>query len=310
MLPTEAKTEKRLRLPDWLQKDVLINNKSRNVHSLIKEFDLNTVCQSARCPNRNECFASGTATFLILGNTCTRGCTFCSVPKGKPLYSPHEDEPKNVASAAKLMRLKHIVITSVNRDDLEDQGSTHFAKTIYEIRKTIPNSTIEVLTPDFRGDKDCIRTVVNAKPDIYNHNLETVPRLYREVRPGAIYKRSLELIQFVKSLAPSITTKSGIMLGLGEKKEELIKVLQDLHLHKCDYLTLGQYMQPTRDSYPVYRYLPPDEFEELKNIGLEIGFKKVFSGPLVRSSYHAGEFHNSKDFTSLRGDSERADAAI
>ena len=296
MPSAKPKTEERLRLPSWLQKDVLINNQSRKIHSLIKEFDLNTVCQSARCPNRNECFASGTATFMILGNTCTRGCTFCSVPKGKPVGAIDQslwEEPKNVASAAKLMGLKHIVITSVNRDDLEDQGSTHFAKTIYEVRSTILDSTIEVLTPDFRGNKDCIRIVVNAKPNIYNHNLETVPRLYKEVRPGAIYERSLELIRFVKSLAPSIITKSGIMLGLGETKEEIIQVMKDLFIHKCDYLTLGQYMQPTRDSYPICRYLEEKEFEDLKKIGLDIGFKKVFSGPLVRSSYHAEELHNT-----------------
>ncbi len=288
-----TETRKTPRLPEWLQKDVLINNESRKVHALIQEFNLNTVCQSARCPNRNECFSSGTATFMILGNTCTRGCTFCSVPKGKPENLPDKDEPKNVASAAKLMNLKHIVITSVNRDDLSDQGSEHFSKTIFEVRNLIPNGTIEVLTPDFRGDKNCIEAVVLAKPDIYNHNLETVPRLYREVRPGAIYERSLELLQFVKKLNPDIITKSGIMLGLGETKEEIIQVMKDLFSYNCDYLTLGQYMQPTRGSYPVYRFLTPAEFEDLKNIGEKIGFKKVFSGPLVRSSYHAGELHNS-----------------
>ena len=290
------------RLPEWLRKDVLLNNSSRTIHALTQEFNLNTVCQSARCPNRNECFSNGTATFMILGNICTRGCTFCSVPKGKPQEAIHElpllNEPKNVASAAKIMGLKHVVITSVNRDDLPDQGSTHFTKTIQELRLQIPDATIEVLTPDFRGDKDCIKTVVDAKPDIYNHNLETVPRLYKEVRPGAIYKRSLELLMFVKELvraglapAPKIITKSGVMLGLGEEKEEVFEVMKDLHTHRCDYLTLGQYMQPTRDSYPVHRYLHPAEFEELKEIGLSIGFKKVFSGPLVRSSYHAREFH-------------------
>ncbi len=288
-----TETKRTLRLPEWLQKDVLINNESRKVHALIQEFDLNTVCQSARCPNRNECFSSGTATFMILGNTCTRGCTFCSVPKGKPANLPDKDEPKNVASAAKLMNLKHIVITSVNRDDLIDQGSEHFVKTITEVRNFIPEGIIEVLTPDFRGEKNCIETVVLAKPDIYNHNLETVPRLYKEVRPGAIYERSLELLQFVKKSNPNIITKSGIMLGLGETKEEIVQVMKDLFAHNCDYLTLGQYMQPTRDSYPVCRFLTPAEFEDLKIIGEKIGFKKVFSGPLVRSSYHAGEFHNS-----------------
>ncbi len=292
---TDSTIKKRERLPEWLQKDVLLNNKSRNVHTLIQEYDLNTVCQSARCPNRNECFSSGTATFMILGNTCTRGCTFCSVPKGKPVEAIQElfDEPENVAKAAKILNLKHVVITSVNRDDLEDQGSNHFVRTINELKKEIIGITVEVLTPDFRGDKKCIETVVNAFPHIYNHNLETVPRLYKEVRPGAIYTRSLELIKYVKELNPKIITKSGVMLGLGEEKEEVIDVMKDLVSYKCDYLTLGQYMQPTRDSLPVFRYVHPDEFDELKSIAKEIGFEKVFSGPLVRSSYHAEEFHSS-----------------
>ena len=296
-MQTESEATKILRLPQWLQKDVLLNDASRRVHALIQEFNLNTVCQSARCPNRNECFSGGTATFMILGNVCTRGCTFCSVPKGKPQGTIHElslvSEPKNIASAAKILGLNHVVITSVNRDDLADQGSTHFAKVINELRKEIPNVTIEVLTPDFRGDENCIKTVVDAKPDIYNHNLETVPRLYKKVRPGAVYTRSLELVKFVKEINPKIITKSGVMLGLGEEKDEVIQVLMDLVNYKCDYLTLGQYMQPTRESYTVHRYIHPDEFEEFKIIAENIGFKKVFSGPLVRSSYHAKEFHEN-----------------
>ncbi len=290
---TDAETEKPLRLPEWLRKNVLLNDKSRRVHSLIQEFDLNTVCQSARCPNKDECFSSGTATFMINGNVCTRGCTFCSVPKGKPPDLPDENEPVNISYAAKTLGLNHVVITSVNRDELLDQGSKQFAKTINILRKEIPNVTIEVLTPDFRGDENCIKIVVDACPDIYNHNLETVPRLYRDVRPGAIYERSLELIKFVKESNPQIITKSGLMLGLGEEIKEVIHVMQDLFCYKCDYLTLGQYMQPTRESLPVYRYLLPQEFEDLKEIGLKIGFKKVFSGPLVRSSYHAGALHRA-----------------
>lgn len=293
MILTKEKSKELQRLPSWLKKDVLLNNESRKVHALIQEFNLNTVCQSARCPNKNECFSNGTATFMILGNTCTRGCTFCSVPKGKPSAFPDPEEPRNVACAAKIMKLIHIVVTSVNRDDLPDQGSTHFATTIQEIRKELPDAVIEVLTPDFKGNYNCIKTVINALPDIYNHNLETVPRLYKQVRPGAIYKRSLELIRFVKETNKNIITKSGIMLGLGENLEEVIEVIKDLHLYKCDYLTLGQYMQPTKDSYPVERYLLPKEFEDLKNIALNIGFKKVFSGPLVRSSYHAKDFHKN-----------------
>ena len=293
-MPPNTEVRERERLPEWLRKDVLLNDKSRSVHSLIQEFDLNTVCQSARCPNKNECFSSGTATFMINGNTCTRGCTFCSVPKGKPPEMPDENEPENIVFASKIMGLSHVVITSVNRDELNDQGSTQFVRTISRLRKEIPSVTIEVLTPDFRGDKECIKAVVDAHPDIYNHNLETVPRLYSKVRPGAIYERSLELVRFVKESNPDIITKSGIMLGLGEELEEVIRVMKDLFLYKCDYLTLGQYMQPTRESYQVFRYLLPEEFENLKNIGLEIGFKKVFSGPLVRSSYHAGELYRSE----------------
>lgn len=296
MLLKEQKKKSLLKLPDWLRKDVLLNEKSRYVHSLIQRFNLNTVCQSARCPNRNECFSGGTATFMINGNTCTRGCTFCSVPKGKPSLVAHDkllmEEPKNIAMAAKTLGLKHVVITSVNRDDLEDQGANQFVKTINELRKQINLVTIEVLTPDFRGDKNYIKAVADARPDIYNHNLETVPRLYKEVRPGAIYLRSLELIKYVKELNPNIITKSGIMLGLGETLEEVKEVINDLYKYNCDYLTLGQYMQPTRDSYSVFRYLLPEEFDKLKEIASETGFKKVFSGPLVRSSYHAEEFHN------------------
>lgn len=297
MTLTKYQLKEPKRLPEWLKRDVLLNTSTRKVHALIQEFNLNTVCQSARCPNKNECFSNGTATFMILGNVCTRGCTFCSVPKGKPVEAidalPLLNEPQNIAQAAKVLGLNHIVITSVNRDDLPDQGSTHFARVINELRCEIPNVTIEVLTPDFRGDKDCIKTVTDAKPDIYNHNLETVPRLYKEVRPGAIYTRSLELIKFVKENNSEIITKSGIMLGLGEEKNEVINVIKDLFAYKCDYLTLGQYMQPTRDSYPVFRYLNPEEFTELKQISLEIGFKKVFSGALVRSSYHAREFYET-----------------
>ena len=290
-MPTKTELKKTLRLPEWLQKDVLLNDKSRKIYSLVQEFNLNTVCHSARCPNRNECFSSGTATFMINGNVCTRGCTFCSVPKGKPIELPLDQEPENIAQAAKILGLNHIVVTSVNRDDISDQGSTQFAKTIHALRKEIRDITIEVLTPDFRGDKECIKTVIDANPNIYNHNLETIPRLYKEVRPGAIYKRSLELIKFVRESNSKIITKSGIMLGLGEELNEIIEVIKDLFKYQCDYLTLGQYMQPTRDSYPVYRYILPEEFKELKIIAQNIGFKKVFSGPLVRSSYHAGKFH-------------------
>lgn len=292
---TTISAKKLKRLPEWLKKDVLLTENSRKVYSLVQEFNLHTVCQIAKCPNRNECFSSGTAAFMILGDICTRGCTFCSVSKGKPQSLVDLKEPDAIASIAKVLQLKHIVITSVNRDDLPDQGSTHFATTIkaLRMREETSNIVIEILTPDFRGNKECIKKIVLAEPDIYNHNLETVPSLYKRVRPGAIYQRSLGLIKFVKETNEDIITKSGIMLGLGEELEEVIQVMNDLHNYKCDYLTLGQYLQPTRNSYPIYRYLEPKEFDKLKLIALNIGFKKVFSGPLVRSSYHAEEFHKS-----------------
>lgn len=293
MAVKDKEVKKSPRLPEWLKRDVLLTDKSRRVHSIVQEFNLNTVCQSARCPNRDECFSGGTATFMILGNTCTRGCTFCSVPKGKPPEAPSVFEPENVATAAKLMNLNHVVITSVNRDELPDQGSMQFVKTISALREAIPNVAVEVLTPDFQGDKTCIKNVIDAAPDIFNHNLETVPSLYKEVRPGAIYERSLDLIRFVKETNSKIITKSGIMLGLGEEYDEVVRVMEDLYENECDYLTLGQYMQPTRDSLPVHRFLYPNEFQELKRIAENIGFKKVFSGPLVRSSYHAKDFHES-----------------
>ncbi len=250
---------------------------------------LNTVCESARCPNMGECWEHRTATFMILGNICTRACGFCAVPSGKPAGPPDELEPERVAEAAQLMGLRYAVVTSVNRDDQPDGGAAIFARTIAEIRGRVPGCKVEVLIPDFRGDWHALETVVRARPDVLNHNTETVPRLYRAVRKGAIYERSLELLRRAKYLAPEMPTKTGLMLGLGETREEVLAAMQDLAAQGTDILTLGQYLQPTREHLPVVRFVHPDEFAEYKKLGEQMGFAHVESGPLVRSSYHAFE---------------------
>jgi lipoyl synthase len=236
-----------------------------------------------------ECWEHGTATFMILGDICTRACGFCAVPSGKPAGPPDEQEPERVAEAAERMALRYAVVTSVNRDDQPDGGSAIFARTIEEIRRRLPLCKIEVLIPDFRGDWNALETVVAARPDVLNHNTETVPRLYHEVRKGAVYTRSLELLRRAKSLAPGMPTKTGLMLGLGEEREEVLAAMRDLAAQGTNILTLGQYMQPTREHLPVVRYVHPDEFAEYKKLGEEMGFAHVESGPLVRSSYHAFE---------------------
>lgn len=276
------------RLPEWLRRNILVNDDSRQVRSILKEQRLNTICESGRCPNKGECWAAGTATFMLMGSVCTRTCQFCAVNKGRP-EALDASEPGRVVEAARQMNLKHVVLTSVNRDELPDQGSSHFATTVNLLKQEIKGIEVEILTPDFQGRRDCIATVLESRPAVFNHNVETVPRLYKRVRPGSKYKRSLEVLQAAKELAPEIPTKSGLMLGLGESREEVVEVMQDLHDHGCDILTLGQYMQPTRDNLPVHRYVTPSEFEELAFIAEGIGFKKVHSGPLVRSSYHASE---------------------
>jgi len=247
------------------------------------------VCESARCPNMGECWEHRTATFMILGNICTRACGFCAVPSGKPAGPPDELEPERVAEAAQLMGLRYAVVTSVNRDDQPDGGAAIFARTIAEIRGRVPGCKVEVLIPDFRGDWHALETVVRARPDVLNHNTETVPRLYRAVRKGAIYERSLELLRRAKYLAPEMPTKTGLMLGLGETREEVLAAMQDLAAQGTDILTLGQYLQPTREHLPVVRFVHPDEFAEYKKLGEQMGFAHVESGPLVRSSYHAFE---------------------
>jgi len=276
------------RLPAWVRRSVLNTEENRPVRKILKEQGLNTICESGRCPNKGECWASKTATFLLMGPLCTRTCKFCSVNKGRP-GALDESEPYRVAEAARQMGLRHVVITSVNRDDLPDQGAGHFARTIAALYETIPKVVVEVLTPDFQGRPDCIETVLAAKPSVYNHNVETVPRLYKRVRPGSQYERSLSVLAMARKVADRVLTKSGLMLGLGETEDEIKAVLADLRNVDCDFLTLGQYLRPTRDQLPVKRYVPPEEFEALGDYARTLGFKMVHSGPLVRSSYHAGE---------------------
>lgn len=275
------------RFPDWLKKSI---PEATTLHTdaALERFNLNTICYSAKCPNRSECFASRTATFLILGNLCTRRCTFCSVPQGFP-KGLDRTEPVRVAQASLELGLKHVVVTSVNRDDLEDGGAEIFCQTIREIKNLIPDATVEVLTPDFQGRIASILRVAEAHPEIYNHNLETVPRLYKRVRPQALYERSLNLIRTVKSHHPGILTKSGLMVGLGEKVDEVLHVLGELRAYQCDIVTLGQYLKPKEERLPVAEFVRPETFALFEARARGMGFKEVFSGPFVRSSYHAEE---------------------
>lgn len=275
-----------IRKPEWLKARVPGGESYARLRELIDARKLNTVCEEARCPNMGECWNSGTATFMILGDTCTRSCGFCNVKTGK-MHFVDEDEPRRVAEAVELMHLRHAVITSVNRDELYDGGAHIFANTLIEIRKRLPLCRVEVLIPDFMGSEDSLHIVLDAQPDILNHNIETVPRLYRTVRPQAHYHRSLEVLE--RSKARGFTTKTGIMLGLGETVEEVVELMGDLRAVECDIFTIGQYLQPTKNHLPVERYVHPDEFAMLKEKGLALGFRHVESGPLVRSSYHAAD---------------------
>ncbi|HHW49338.1 MAG TPA: lipoyl synthase [Clostridiaceae bacterium] len=275
-----------VRKPEWLKIKVQNTEELAEVERILRKLSLNTVCDEANCPNKMECFSKKTATFMILGRVCTRNCTFCNVSKEKPTVVD-EEEPAHVAEAVKELGLRHVVITSVTRDDIPDGGSGHFAEVIKRVRDVNKDVIIEVLIPDFKGDEAALLKVVDAKPHIINHNIETVPRLYPEVRPMAVYERSLKLLENVKAMDRSIYTKSGIMLGLGEKKEEVIKVFEDLRSVDCDFLTIGQYLSPSKRHHPVVEYIHPDEFERYKEISLNMGFKYVASGPLVRSSYQA-----------------------
>jgi lipoyl synthase len=275
------------RLPGWLRKP---RRHFESVHDLkagMRRLGLHTVCESARCPNLHECFHRGAATFMILGNLCTRGCGFCSVPKSRHPGAPDPAEPAHVARMAQAMQLRYVVITSVNRDDLGDGGSAHFARTVSEVRAALPEARVEVLTPDFRGDMNAVARVLDAAPDVFNHNLETVARLYQTVRPQASYRQSLEVLHFAKRHRPAVVTKSGAMLGLGETAGEVEQLLRDLRAADVDAATLGQYLQPTRRHLPVHEYVTPEQFHAYRDRGLALGFRMVFSGPFVRSSYMA-----------------------
>ena len=274
------------RLPPWLRQNLAPGGGHAETAHLIAELKLETVCSSAKCPNRLECWSQRTATFMILGNVCTRPCGFCSVPKGKT-EALELDEPERVAEAARRLGLKHVVITSVTRDDLPDGGAEHFRRTVTAVRAAT-GAAVEVLVPDFLDKPGALERLMEAKPDVFNHNTETVPRLYRSVRGRkSVYAWTLRLLADAKRLFPGVKTKSGLMLGLGETRDELLDVFADLVEHGVDFLTLGQYLQPTLDSLPVERYVPPEEFVELGELARSIGFRKVASGPLVRSSYHA-----------------------
>lgn len=274
-------------MPDWLKKPLPAGNGNFFTQNLLDELRLETVCENARCPNRPECYSRRTATFMILGNVCTRPCGFCSVEKGHP-EALELDEPDRVAEAASRLGLKHVVITSVTRDDLLDGGADHFRRCILAVRART-GAVIEVLTPDFLGDWKAVDIVLAGEPEVYNHNMETVPRLYKKVRGRACYRRSLDLLGYVKQRRPKMVTKSGLMLGIGETVEELFEVLADLRAVNCDTLTLGQYLAPTRKHIPVARFVPPAEFDELADLARRMGFQKVVAGPFVRSSYHADE---------------------
>ena len=274
--------------PDWLRAPAPVGENYRRLKSLITRLDLHTVCESAACPNVGECWNHGTATFMILGNVCTRRCGFCAVRKGPPLEVDY-DEPRRVAEAVAAMALRFAVITSVNRDDRKDGGAALFALTIRAIRERVPGCGVEVLVPDFQGSHSAMETVMSAAPDVLNHNTETVRRLYRQVRLGARYERSLDMLAYAKRIAPATPVKSGLMLGLGETAQEVLSVMRDLRAQGVDILTLGQYLRPSPQHLPVVRYVPPAEFEELRRAGAAMGFAHVEAGPLVRSSYHAAE---------------------
>ena len=281
---------RRQRLPSWLRRP-LPSQEMMYTDSVISDLGLETVCESAKCPNRTECWAQQTATFMILGNVCTRPCGFCSVPKGKT-ETVQQDEPQRVAEAAERLGLSHVVITSVTRDDLPDGGADHFVRCIDAVRNRT-GAAVEVLTPDFLGDRQAIDRVIRAGPDVFNHNTETVPRLYDRVRRNADYGRTLDLLKQVKCTDPTMPSKSGLMLGLGETVDEVLEVCADLRQAGCDMLTLGQYLQPSQAHLPVERYVPPDEFDFIGGLARELGFRHVASGPFVRSSYHAGEMAGS-----------------
>ena len=284
LVTIESKQER----PKWLKAPAPVGDNYRELKGLVQRLRLHTVCESAACPNVGECWNQRTATFMILGNVCTRRCGFCAVQKGAPLPMDF-DEPRRVAEAVEALGLRYAVVTSVNRDDQKDGGAEIFAMVIQQIRERVPGCKVEVLVPDFQGSHPAMQTVIAARPDVLNHNTETVPRLYRTVRLGARYERSLEMLAYAKSLDATIPTKSGLMLGLGETKEEVLQTMGDLRAHGVSILTLGQYLRPSPKHLPILRYVDPEEFAEYKVQGKAMGFAHVESGPLVRSSYHASD---------------------
>lgn len=276
----------RLAKPEWIRVKAPVSDGYKNTRELMRDLKLNTVCEEAACPNIGECWSKKHATVMILGSVCTRACAFCNIATGRPdQLDPHE--PDNLAEAVGKLGLKHVVITSVDRDDLDDGGANHFARCITKLRETAPGTTIEVLTPDFRGKEGSLGIVAQARPDVYNHNIETVPRLYRTIRPGARYFHSLQLLQQVKIIDPTIFTKSGLMVGLGETKEEVLQVMDDLRAADVDFITIGQYLQPTPKHAKVERFVEPEEFKYYERVAKTKGFLMVASSPLTRSSYHA-----------------------
>jgi lipoic acid synthetase len=280
--------------PDWIRATFGNKEKVERIRSILRKHKLSSVCEEATCPNLGECFSGGTATFMIMGDICTRRCPFCDVAHGRP-NALMENEPRELAEAIAEMELRYVVVTSVDRDDLRDGGADHFARCIEETRKLNPGIKLEILVPDFRGRGDiAINILDKTRPDVFNHNLETVPRLYREVRPGSDYKFSLDLLKKYKAMAPEVLTKSGIMVGVGETREEVIQVMKDMYANNVDMVTIGQYLQPSRNHLPVDRFVHPDEFDEYARIGEEMGFHHVASGPMVRSSYHADAFNASE----------------
>ena len=284
--------------PDWIRVKVPISPEITRIKTLLRKRKLASVCEEAQCPNLGECFSNGTATFMIMGEICTRRCPFCDVAHGRPL-ALDVDEPRELAEACEEMGLKYVVVTSVDRDDLRDGGAGHFADCIKEMRKHSPSMHIEVLVPDFRGRMEVALDILSADaPDVFNHNLESVPSLYKKIRPGSDYQWSLDLLKNYKARNPDVLTKSGLMLGLGETKEEIIQVMKDMRVHGIDMITMGQYLQPSRNHLPVDRFVHPDEFDELGEIAKELGFASVASGPLVRSSYHADK---QVDISRLKG---------
>ncbi len=283
-LPVVAENNERKRRPSWLRVKLPIGEDYKRVRKLVDEYQLHTICQSGNCPNMGECWGAGTATFMILGNTCTRSCSFCAVKTGRP-PEYDEDEPRRVAEAIRLMEVKHAVLTSVNRDELADRGAEIWYQTVRQVKEQSPSTTIETLIPDVKGAWEALERMIEGGQEVVSHNMETVPRLYRKVRPQAKYERSLDQIKRTK--AAGMRTKSGIMVGLGESHDEVLKTLSNLKDHGCDVVTIGQYLQPTRMHLAVDRFVHPDEFAEYREEGLKLGFDFVESGPLVRSSYHA-----------------------